>query len=850
MNIVKNIRENKLFCAVIRSLTICVIALVLSHSLFSQLFLTQQPLSKIEIIDTATKNKNSFGTDVRIGTIEIDGNIIPFEDLECDPEWSSFDDIIGAVNPCYPVKMTYEAENAEELSIVFQKHEGSGVVQINVNGQQIKTMDLYSPDWKIVTVKINLGRVAVLKHLDAFFVLYIILFAASMCVNTVMEALKTDTATKCFSIVLILLYGSLWVGWYSFGIQENVMRWHAFFILLFAFEWLLVVKVYMERKIHAEDWISFLYHLFVYIISAVVLCVAVEKINSNFENLTSKYLVGNVIVYLAIILIFDILLRRTALAVLASALLALVYALANYFVTVFRGSPIVPGDFLVLNTAKSVAANYKYSFTWDIFYVVIFMIAWITAVCYLYRMKKSLNKKMIVFNIASAAVIVQCICVLDFYEPSLDLWNLNANVSTYGVAMSMVSNVRQMKVSPAESYSVQTVKELYEQFEKNSSMQDQNDLRPNVIVIMNESFSDLSVISETINNEEIMPYFNSINKNAIKGKVYVSTIGGGTANTEWEMLTGNTRAFVKGAVPYQQYILKDSDSIVWTFKQKGYYTAAIHPYYASGYNRIKVYPRLGFDDFFDIESFENPSLSRDRYITDEESYKKVIEVFEDCKKNEKQAFIFNVTMQNHSDYLSGYWGDQVIKVPGYEGEFPDVEEYLTLIKQSDDAFSVLIDYFSSIDEPTVILIFGDHQPKVDDVFYETMKGKALDDWTLEEAQQRYEVPFIVWANYDIKEETDVVISANYLSSILFDAAGIRMTPYQQFLKKLSETIPVINVNGYLGINGQWYDYRSESPYTDYLEDYWNIQYNNMFDRNKVDEWFNIENSKMVDTYEE
>ena len=162
----------------------------------------------------------------------------------------------------------------------------------------------------------------------------------------------------------------------------------------------------------------------------------------------------------------------------------------------------------------------------------------------------------------------------------------------------------------------------------------------------------------------------------------VYPLGGGTANTEYEFLTGNSMAFLSGNVPYQQFILrKGTYSIAQILKNRGYYTIGIHPYYKKGYFRFKVYPLLGFDEFLDIESFNNPELVRGIYPSDKASYEKVIECYEQNRLSGKPLFIFNVTMQNHSGYDTSAFGNNVIRIPGYEGEFFKAEEYLTLIKK-------------------------------------------------------------------------------------------------------------------------------------------------------------------------
>ena len=163
-------------------------------------------------------------------------------------------------------------------------------------------------------------------------------------------------------------------------------------------------------------------------------------------------------------------------------------------------------------------------------------------------------------------------------------------------------------------------------------------------------------------------------------------------------------------------------------------------------------------------------------------------------------------MQNHGGYLTGFYGDNAVRIPGYEKEFPDAEEFLSLIKESDTAFKTLIDYFSNIQEPTVLLMFGDHQPNLDQKFYQAMMGKTAEELSFEEYQRKFETPFFIWANYDIGAADNVLASPNYLSSILFRTAGISTTPYQNFLLELWKKIPAMNINGYLDKNGMWHGY--------------------------------------------
>jgi hypothetical protein len=137
-------------------------------------------------------------------------------------------------------------------------------------------------------------------------------------------------------------------------------------------------------------------------------------------------------------------------------------------------------------------------------------------------------------------------------------------------------------------------------------------------------------------------------------------------------------------------------------------------------------------------------------------------------------------------------------------------------------------------------MFGDHQPKVEDEFYEYLHGKSLDDLTLEELQEEYQVPFLIWANYDIEEQEDVVMSSNFLSSYLLEVAGLDMTSYNRYLLELHESITAMNTNGYLGSDGKFYTYDEESEYTDKIDEYWNVEYYNMFDKARNSIYFRID----------
>ena len=180
---------------------------------------------------------------------------------------------------------------------------------------------------------------------------------------------------------------------------------------------------------------------------------------------------------------------------------------------------------------------------------------------------------------------------------------------------------------------------------------------------------------------------------------------------------------------------------------------------------------------------------------------------------------------------------------------------MSLIKLADEALEYLITYFSEQEEPTIILIFGDHQPYVEDEFYNELLSKSFADITSKEAiEKKYITPFMIWANFDINKEkynniTD--LSANYLSSLLLDIAQIQKTPYLEFLDNLRTEIPIITGNGYMDKNGLYHDFYEETPYSKLLENYNYLQFNNMFDNtNKITSLFEVPKLPEPDTDEE
>ncbi|MEE0807940.1 MAG: LTA synthase family protein [Acutalibacteraceae bacterium] len=540
-------------------------------------------------------------------------------------------------------------------------------------------------------------------------------------------------------------------------------------------------------------------------------------------------------------------------------------ALAHCYIMEFRGTPFIPMDFLSITTAAGVANTYSFKLMHTVLIGSLLFILIIVLGIKTNTPKCNIIEKIIsrTFTGTFFAIVVSL-----FYFTSIfadagikpDFWNQTRGYRNYGFAFNFVCNTKYLYMSVPNGYNPDDVGDFVDNtVEDNEQNIVVTENAPNIICIMNESLSDLSVLGEFTTNEDYMPFMRSLTENTVKGNLYVPVIGAGTSNTEFEFLTGHSTAFLpSGSNAYMLYIKNPIASLVSTLEGQGYSSYTLHPYYSSGWNRVSVYENMGFNKFVALENIMDISLmneyiqngnnadylqmlveqtypDRDKmlvrqYISDHYNYKLLIEDFENRDKN-IPYFSFNVTMQNHGGYTSGASNfDECISITSSDVYYNKASKYLSLVKESDNAFRELIEYFSNVNEPTVICMFGDHQPSIETQFIASLLGvNNLSNLTIEQEQQRHATPFFIWANYDIEEKYIDKLSANYLSSYVLDVAGVKLTEYNKYLLKLSETLPVIDTVGYIDNNNNYYKWSDSSEYKNILGEYEKIQYNNIFD---------------------
>ena len=318
-----------------------------------------------------------------------------------------------------------------------------------------------------------------------------------------------------------------------------------------------------------------------------------------------------------------------------------------------------------------------------------------------------------------------------------------------------------------------------------------SDFKPNVIIIMNEAFSDLQKTFHLESNMDAIPFFHQLCEKYPHGISYSSVRGNNTCSTEFELLSGvSTALTAKGATIYESNAVP-MQTLVSAMNARGYETVGIHPYYCTGYNREAVYDALGFDKTYFMDDFEDAEYIHG-FISDRSNYEKLIECYETA---DKPFFCFNVTMQNHAGYDDDCDLPDKVTAETNSDVQEELNNYLTLLHESDKALEYLISYFESVEEPTVILFVGDHQPMLGKSFYEEQIGKLLDDFSVEDVSRMYEVPYLIWANFPLNTEyVPAETSMNYLQDILFETAGIVKTPWMEQIMDYRKAYPVVTVN--------------------------------------------------------
>jgi phosphoglycerol transferase MdoB-like AlkP superfamily enzyme len=403
---------------------------------------------------------------------------------------------------------------------------------------------------------------------------------------------------------------------------------------------------------------------------------------------------------------------------------------------------------------------------------------------------------------------------------ALEVINLSQkmNYDENGMMLGFLMNAESLNVPAPQNYQKESIKQIIE--EPRTAYSVDPNFKTNIIFVMSEAFWDPTLIKNISFNQDPIPVFHSLQKSQTSGIMISPVYGGGTANTEFEALTGFSTQFLPiGVSPYAQYINRLIEALPVLFQRQGYSTSVIHTYDNWFYNRNNVYKEMGFDKFISKEFFNRPEYNG-QYIRDTELTKKILE---EVKETPKPDFIYAISMQNHGPYSIIENPQNIIKVSG-SNLSPDsqalLDNYSNNIADVDLSLKQLIDGLEQIKQPTEVIFFGDHLPMLGDNYsvYKEV-GFIKGDNSYEDYLTLHSVPFVIWNNFS-KTKQILRFSTNFMGTYALQIAQKSGSPMTDFLSNLMQKDADVVINQ---------DYLSQKEITPTkLNEYKQLQYDLLF----------------------
>jgi phosphoglycerol transferase MdoB-like AlkP superfamily enzyme len=498
-------------------------------------------------------------------------------------------------------------------------------------------------------------------------------------------------------------------------------------------------------------------------------------------------------------MIFQAIFAKRHIALLVGFSVMILLAIIDSLKFSYLHAHLYPWDFFVIGEIWTLLPTLNGS----LFIVSILVLLLIPLLLYLlfilFKQKQThIIQRFILFTLALSCLAVLTTAIpVSFVEKELDRlnikWDHNENYEFNGLLFTLVLNMEPLlHLETPENYSRDTVHQIIEKYDLHTHQA--MPMQPNVIMVMYEGFFDLTQLPVTYSKNPL-EHLKALQHIHGESTLISPSYGGGTANTEFEVLTGlSLKHLPQGALPYQQYIEQDLPALPHIFKNQGYATLAIHPYDQYFFNREIVYPFLGFDDYMSLEDWYEPHYANKHYISEQDVTKKIISAAE---KFTRPYFIFAITMQNHTPFTTPIYEDLTVVDDHLSEKAKNLlTHYAAGAHDADKSIQALVKHFEKSPHPTIIIFFGDHLPALTSVYDETQFFKKSDNPLAQNT-----VPALFWSNYKNIPPLNAV-STMYLGGYLLEQIG--MTPPLQF-KMLQQL-------------------RQEEPTPELLTDYQILQY--------------------------
>lgn len=421
-------------------------------------------------------------------------------------------------------------------------------------------------------------------------------------------------------------------------------------------------------------------------------------------------------------------------------------AVTNSILLCFRITPLAATDIALLTSVFEIMGIYLT--VWQIILLVLLVLVVIAGLIYLgIRMKKQVYHPLLA--VCNAVISILAV-VLMIHIGDARGWlqtefaNLPDAYADNGFVYCFTRSLFDRGISKPDTYDEDTVDNILEDMKKQKTNEVEE--KPNIIFIQLESFMDLKRMQGVTYSEEPTPVYSSLRKTCPGGFLKVPSVGAGTANTEFEILTGMTLDyFGAGEYPYKTVLQDETcESMAYNLRELGYRTGVLHNNTGSFYSRNKVFANLGFDYFVSSEYMENLSYNPIGWAKDKVLTGQIQHIL---KATSEPDLIYTITVQDHGKYPTELLENPHIKVSGFAPEDEERQNaftyYVNQCHETDAFLGSLIATLNAFEEPVVLVLYGDHLPNLDITEEELASGNL------------FQTEYVIWSNKKMLEDYEL-----------------------------------------------------------------------------------------------
>ncbi|MBC8563090.1 LTA synthase family protein [Jutongia huaianensis] len=566
-----------------------------------------------------------------------------------------------------------------------------------------------------------------------------------------------------------------------------------------------------EKLLRVKKFFTF------YVFLPVILDIVIESLNRKSVFSAFSYMVDKPFLFMFNVLIIMLTLsvamyfKREIFVLTLMSVVWLLFGVINFVILHFRVTPFSAVDFTLISSAISVSGHYLTAFNvMMIFFAIAILV--ISLICLFKRtpcFQKNTTKKAYMLSTLVILTLAAGIVVMHKSSTSVqalaeNYTNISEAYENYGFVYCFANSIIDTGIKKPEDYSEESMAQIKDSIKDTGT--DEPEVKPDIVMIQLESFFDICDVKGVSFSRDPLPNFHRLQKEYSNGQLTVPTVGAGTVNTEFEVLTGMSQHdFGVSEYPYKTVLKsKTSESICNDLAQIGYSSHAVHNNTATFYGRNKVFSNLGFDSFTSVEYMNNITLNPNGWAKDDVMVDEILKTLDDNKN--KSEFTFGITVQSHGKYndVKTDSKDPVKVYNAPTGKEESYEYYVNEIDEVDQMIGKLVYALGKREKPTVLVLYGDHLPSLD------LSNEDLEDGSL------YETQYIIWNNYGLKEK-DQDLKAYELYPEVLDRIGIHtgvITQFHQQADRSSDTYQTdLKALEYDLLYGENYIYDGEVPFT-------------------------------------